>query len=87
MSTFRAAGVEQKIVEVPETKAIVTFGRAEAAVMRGIELEKDLAIHQQGEQRDTAKTALSTEFFKRLWRCQRGQAGRNVCIANSKQCG
>ena len=46
---FRAARVEQKIVKVPENEVVVTLGRSQAAVAGGVDLEKDLAIDQQGE--------------------------------------
>ena len=55
---LRAARVEQKIVKVPKNEVVVTLGRAQAAVVGGIDLEKDLAIHQQGEKLDPRKAVL-----------------------------
>ena len=85
MPAFRAARVEQKIVKVPENEVVVALGRSEAAVAGGVDLEKDLAIHQQGEKLDPGKTVLPTEPFD-LLRCrQYGDGGRNLRIANLEQ--
>ena len=82
---FRAARVEQKIVKVPKNEVVVTLGRSEAAVASGVDLEKDLAIHQQGEKLDPRKTVLPTEPFD-LLRCrQYGDGGRDLRIANFEQ--
>jgi len=55
VSAFRAACMEQEIVEVPEHEVVVALGRSEAAAARGVDLEEDLAIHQQGEKLDSGK--------------------------------
>ena len=69
---FRAARVEQKIVKVPKNEVVVTLGRSEATVAGGVDLEKDLAIHQQGEKLDPRKTVLPAELFDLLRRRQHG---------------
>src|SRR5580704_7005616 len=86
MLAFRAARVEQKIVEVPKNEAVVTLGWPLATIVGSIDREKDLAIHQQGEKLDTRKAVLSTELFNRLWCSQQSQGCGNLGIANSEQC-
>ena len=87
LSACRAAGVEQKIVKVPKNEVVVAFGPSQAAVARGVDLEKDLAIHQQGEKLDPRKTLLPTQLFD-LLRCrQHGDGGCNLRIANFEQRG
>ena len=66
VSAFRAARVEQKIVKVPKNEVVVTLGRSETTAASGVDLEKDLAIHQQGEKLDPRKTVLPTEPFDLL---------------------
>src|ERR1700686_3138730 len=86
MSAFRAARVEQKIVKVPKNQVVVTLGRPEVTVASDVDLEKDLAIHQQGEKLDPRKTILPTELFDLLGRRQYGDGARNLRIANFEQC-
>jgi hypothetical protein len=45
MPTFRAARMEQKIMEVPKNEVDVTLGLSEPAVATSADFEKDLAIH------------------------------------------
>ena len=52
LSAFRAARVKQKIVKVPKNEVVVTLGWSKTTVAVGVDLEKDLAIHQQGEKLD-----------------------------------
>ena len=85
VSAFCTAGVEQKVVKVPKNEVVVTLRRSETAVAGGLDLEKDLAIHQQGEKLDSRKTVLPPELFD-LLRCrQYGDGGRDLRIANFKQ--
>ena len=85
MPAFRAARVKKKIVKVPKNEVVVTLGRSEATVASSLDLEKDLAINQQGEKLNPRKTVLPTELFD-LLRCrQYGQGGRNLRIANFEQ--
>ena len=49
MSASRAARVEQKIVEVPKNKVVVTFGQLKAAFIGKVDLENDSAIKKQGK--------------------------------------
>ena len=56
-------------MKVPKNEVLVTFGRSETTAAIGVDLEKDLAIHQQGEKLDPRKTVLSTEPFD-LLRCR-----------------
>jgi hypothetical protein len=58
--------VEQKIVKVPKDEIVVTLGRSEATLASGVDLEKDLAIHQQGEKLDPRKAVLPAELFDLL---------------------
>ena len=75
--TFRAARVEQKIVKVPKNEAVVTLGQSKPTFASGVDLEKDLAIEEQGEKLDPWKTVLPTQLFDLLrggaawrWRSQ-----------------
>src|SRR6266550_8717626 len=61
LSAFGAVGVEQQIVKVPENQVVVAFGRPQAVAAGGIDLEEDLAIHQQSEKLDPGKAALSPQ--------------------------
>ena len=81
----RAARVEQKVVKVPKNEVVVTLGRSQAAVASGVDLEKDLAIHQQGEKLDPRKIGPPTEPSDLLGCSQYGDGGRNLRIANSEQ--
>ena len=87
LTTCRAAGVEQEIVKVPKNEIVVTFGPPQAIVASGVDLEKDLAIHQQGKKLDPRKTVLPTQPFD-LLRCrQHGDGGGNLRIAKLEQRG
>ena len=59
---FRAARVEQKIVKVPKSEARGRPRPAKAA-FAGADLEKDLAIDEQGEKLDPRKTLLPTQLL------------------------
>jgi hypothetical protein len=83
--TLHAARVEQKIVEIPEHEAVVALGRPQAAVGGRIDVEKDLAVHQQGNKLDPEKTVLPTELSDLLRRRQQGDGGRNLRIADPEQ--
>ena len=50
MAAGRAARVEQQIVKVPKHEVMIALDGSEVAVAGGIDLEKDLAIRQQGEE-------------------------------------
>jgi hypothetical protein len=41
-------GVEQKVVKVPNNQVVVALGRSKTLVAGSVDLEKDLAIQQQG---------------------------------------
>ena len=73
MSAFRAARVEQEIVKIPENEVVVALGRPQAAVAGVVDLEQDLAIHEQGEQLEPGKTILPSEPSDRL---RHGQSRR-----------
>ena len=85
MAAFRAARMEQKIVEVPEHEIVVALGRPQPAVARWIDLEKDLAVDKQSEKLDPGKTVLPAQLLDRLRRRQHGQRRGNFGIANPEQ--
>ena len=66
MPALRASRVKQKIVKVPKNEVLVTLGRSETTAAGGVDLEQNLAIHQQGEKLDPRKAVLSTELFDLL---------------------
>ena len=77
--------MEQEIVKVPQNEAVVALARSQAAVASRVDLEHDLAIHQQGEKLESRKTVQPTEPFD-LLRCRQcGDCGRDLRIANSEQ--
>src|SRR5450631_2639099 len=78
LSALRAVGVEQEIVKVPKHEVVVALGRPEALVVRGVDPEKDLAIHQQREETDSRKIVLPPEPADSLRRRQGREDGRNV---------
>ena len=85
MPARRAARVEQQIVKVPENEVMHRPRRSQVAVVGGIDLEKDLAIHQQGEKLDPGKAVLPAELSDLLRRGQHGEGGRNLRIADPEQ--
>ena len=83
--TLRAARMEEKIVKVPKNELLVTLGQAKPASAGGADLEKDLAIEQQGKKLDPGKTLLPTQLFDLLRRGKHRNGGRNLRIANFEQ--
>src|SRR5258708_39832821 len=80
-----AAGMEKKILKVPEHEIVVAFAGPEVVAAPGVDLEKHLAVHQQCEKIDSRKTVLPpkpTDFFRFG---KRGDRARNFGIANPKQ--
>ncbi len=57
-----AAGVEQKVVEVPQRQTVVTLGPARAAIGSLSGLEGDLAIDQQGKELHAGETLLPAQL-------------------------
>ena len=55
MPAFGAAGVEQKIVKVPEHQIVVAFGRAQASFLAA-DLEKDFAVEKQRQKLDARES-------------------------------
>ncbi len=86
MPALCAARVKQQIVEVPKNKIVITLGSTETGIfVRGIYLEKDLAIHQQSEKFESGKVVLPAEAFD-LPRCSKhNQGSRNLWIDNFEQ--
>src|SRR5215471_7840013 len=85
VSDLRATRVEQKIVKVPNNEVVVTLGRSEAILAGSVDLEKNLAVNEQGEKLNPWKTVLATEPLDLLGCGQHGQGGRNLRIANFEQ--
>jgi hypothetical protein len=85
VSALRAPRVEEEIVKVPENEVVVALGRPEATVAGGVDLEKDLAIHQQSEQLGPRETFPAFQPFDLLGRRQYRDGGRCVRIANPEQ--
>ena len=85
MSTFSAARVEQKIMKVPKGEALIALGQSKPAFASGADLEKNLAIEEQGEKLDTWKAVLPTQLFDLPWGREHGDGGRNLRIANFEQ--
>ncbi len=77
--------MEEKIVKVPENELLIALGQAKLAFAGSADLEKDLAIEEQGEKLDPRKTLLPTQVFDLLWGGKHGDGGRNLRIANSEQ--
>src|SRR5215471_13921472 len=82
---FRAARVEQKIVKIPKNEIVIAFDRSKAAAAGSVDLEKDLAVEEQGEQLEPAKIVPPTQRFDVLRRRQHGQDGGNLRIADFEQ--
>ena len=71
-----------KIVKIPEHEVVVAFGSPQALAVGGVDLEQDLAIHQQCEQFDSGKAVLSPELVDFL-RCATS-AARAAAIFGSQ---
>jgi hypothetical protein len=80
---FRAARVEQKIVKVPKHKVIGTLVRPKATVTEIVDLEKDLAIHQQSKKLPLENHPAGAAALLRYR--QHGDDGCNLRIANPEQ--
>ena len=85
MAALRAARVKQEIVKVPQDEVVVTLADAEAGVVRGGDLEKDLAIHQQGEKRGAGKALLLAQLAEFLRCRQHCYRGGDLWIADPEQ--
>ncbi len=85
LPAFRAVGVKQKIVKIPEHEVFVTLVRPAAIAAGGVELEKDLAVHQQSEQFQPGKACLPSQPADLLRRGQHGDRARDLWIANPEQ--
>ena len=71
-------------MKVPKHEVMIALDGSEVAVAGGIDLEKDLAIRQQGEKLNPG-TILPAELSDFLRRGQCRQGGRNLRIANPEQ--
>ena len=80
MPAFRAAGVEQKIVEVPEHQMLVAFGRPRAAV-RWLDLEKISQSSSSARSSTPGKPSCPTQLFDRL---RRASAANVAAIVGSQ---
>jgi hypothetical protein len=85
VSPCRAARVEQQVVKIPEHEVVVALDRPQVAIEGSIDLEKDLAIHQQGEKPDSGKSFLAPQLSDWMWLGQRGDYGRDLGMTNLKQ--
>ena len=86
MPSFRAACVEQKIVEVPKRQVIIAFVRAKAAFAADVGLESDLAIYEQAKEFYARETFVPPEVFYLLRDRQHREEAREARIANLEQC-
>ena len=79
MPALRAARVKEDIVKVPENEVVVALRRPQATVAGGIDLEEDLAIHQQREKLGPRETFPAIEPFDLLGRGQYRDGGSQAC--------
>ena len=84
MAALGAARVEHKIVEVPQYEGVVALGRPQPIAV-GVDLEKDLAVDEEGEKLKPRKILLPAELFDLLRRDQQRQSSRNLRIADFEQ--
>ena len=64
-------------MKVPKNEAVVTLSQSKPTFASS-DLEKDLAIEQQGEKLDPWKTFLPTQLFDLLRGGEHGDGGRNL---------
>jgi hypothetical protein len=76
--------VEQKIVKIPKNEIAIALGRSKAAAASSVDLEKDLAIEEQGEKLEPRKIVLPAQLFDVLRRRQHGQDGGNLRISHRR---
>src|ERR1700683_3315778 len=72
-------------MKLPKNEAVVTLGRSKPSFAGSRDLEKDLAIEEQGEKLDPRKTFLLTQLFDLLRGREHGDGRRNLRIANFEQ--
>src|ERR1700722_7666735 len=73
-------------MKVPKCEAVVALGQSKPTFSGSANLEKDLAIEEQGEKLDPGKNLLPTQVFDLLRGGEHGDGGRNLRITNSEQC-
>ena len=71
-------------MKVPKNEAVVTLGHSKPT-FASTDLEKDLAIEEQGEKLDPWKTLPPTQLFDLPRGGEHGDGGRNLRIANLEQ--
>src|ERR1700689_4709712 len=72
-------------MKVPKNEAVVPPGQSMPTFATSTNLEKDLAIEEQGEKLDPWKTFLLTQLFDLLRGREHGDGRRNFRIANFEQ--
>src|ERR1700677_5315515 len=72
-------------MKVPKYEAVVTLGRSKPTFATSPDLEKDLAIEEQGEKFDPRETFLLTQLFDLPRGGEHGDGRRNLRIANFEQ--
>ena len=72
-------------MKLPKNEAVVTLGRSKSTFAGSRDLEKDLAIEEQGEKRDPWKTFLLMQLFDLPRGGEHGDGRRNLWIANFEQ--
>ena len=77
--------VKQEIVEIPENEVGIAFHRPQVAVVGGIDLEQDLAVHQQREEFKPGKAFPAAQPSDLLRRGQQGERASDLRIADPKQ--
>src|SRR5579883_2081092 len=85
MPSFRAAGVKQQIVEVPEGEAVSALRHAQIALNRLVSLKNDLAVQQQREKLDARETVLAPKLPDFLGGKKPGKKCGNLRIADSEK--
>src|SRR5262249_56641190 len=66
-------------------EVVVALDRSQPTVASPVDLEKDLAIHQEGDKLNPGKTVLPTKLSDFLRRRQHGDGGCNLRIADPEQ--
>ena len=85
MAAFGAARMEQEIVKIPKHEIIVALVAAQPLAVSGCDLEENLALKEQSEERIAREVRLPAQRFDLLRRSECGDGCDNPPVADTEQ--